>query len=58
MKSKSNNIENETNNWNLAILTFVILIFLFFWFYSFLFITDPTKLQVPINADFLSSTTN
>ena len=36
---------NPNNNWDLAILTFVILILLFFWFYKFLFIPDPSKLQ-------------
>ncbi len=45
-------IERENNNWNLAILTFVILILLFFWFYKFLFVVDPTKLQMPIEANF------
>ena len=40
----TSDMEKANNNWNLAILTFVILILLFFWFYKFLFIIDPTKL--------------
>ena len=48
-------MEKEINNWNLAILTFVILILLFFWFYKFLFITDPTKLSSPIKGDLMTS---
>jgi hypothetical protein len=42
-------------NWDLAILTFVILILLFFWFFKFLFITDPTKLENPIYSSLLTS---
>lgn len=45
---------DPNNNWDLAILTFVILILLFFWFYKFLFITDPSQSQVPFPASFLS----
>lgn len=57
MKSfKSNNMETKNENWNLAILTFVILILLFFWFYKFLFITDPTKLPNPIDTGLISDT--
>lgn len=54
---KSNNMEEENDNWNLAILTFVILILLFFWFYNFLFITDPTKLNNPIEIMSVSDDT-
>lgn len=46
---------NPNNNWDLAILTFVILILLFFWFYKFLFITDLTQLQ---NQIYVSSFTS
>ncbi len=44
-------MEKENNNWNLAILTFVIIILLFFWFYKFLFVIDPTKLEVLNESD-------
>ena len=48
---------DPNNNWDLAILTFVILILLFFWFYKFLFITNPNQMNYPIqelisNPDF------
>jgi len=56
--SSSNNIEKENNNWNLAILTFVILILLFFWFYKFLFIVDPTKLNKISNNNISTSEIN
>jgi putative nucleotidyltransferase with HDIG domain len=56
-KYQINDMEKENNNWNLAILTFVILILLFFWFYKFLFITDPTELTNPIDTG-LSLTTD
>jgi hypothetical protein len=46
---------NPNNNWDLAILTFVILILLFFWFYKFLFITDPTQLKNPISVSLFTS---
>ena len=42
-------------NWNLAILTAVILLLLFFWFYKFLFITDPSTLPNPLSVGLLSS---
>lgn len=48
-------MESESNNWNLALLTFVILILLFFWFYGFLLETDPTKFEIPINTDLITS---
>jgi hypothetical protein len=43
---KSNNMKIENKNWNLAILTFVILILLFFWFYKFLFTIGPTNRNI------------
>jgi hypothetical protein len=46
---------NPNNNWDLAILTFVILILLFFWFYKFLFVTDPSKLKNPISTSLFTS---
>lgn len=45
----------SNNNWDLAILTFVILILIFFWFYKFLFITDPTQLNNPLETTFYTS---
>jgi hypothetical protein len=42
---------DPNNNWDLAILIFVILILLFFWFYKFLFITDPSQLATPFVAN-------
>ena len=45
-------------NWDLAILTFVILILLFFWFYKFLFVTDPSELKNPISLSLFSSETS
>jgi succinate dehydrogenase hydrophobic anchor subunit len=54
MKSTTSDMEKQNNNWNLAILTFVILILLFFWYYNFLFITDPTKLSTPIQLNFIN----
>ena len=47
----SNNIEKENNNWNLALLTFVVLIFLFLWFYSFLLVTEPKQLKNLIDVN-------
>ena len=41
-------------NWDLAILTAVILVLLFFWFYKFLFITDPSNLLIPITQGITS----
>ena len=46
---------NPNYNWDLAILTFVILILLFFWFYKFLFVTDPSQLQNPISVSLFTS---
>lgn len=46
---------NPNDNWDLAILTFVILVLLFFWFYKFLFITDPSKLSNPITESLFTS---
>jgi len=46
---------NSNDNWDLAILTFVVLILLFFWFYKFLFITNPATLENPISANILQS---
>jgi len=43
------------NNWDLAILTAVILILLFFWFYKFLFIIDPTEQKEPFSLKFITS---
>ena len=34
---------DPNNNWDLAILTFVILILLFFWIYGFLFKINPKE---------------
>ena len=33
----SSSVEEENENWNLAILTAVILLLLFYWLYKFLF---------------------
>ena len=41
-------IKDPNDNWNLAILTGVILILLFFWYYKFLFYTNPLDLSSPI----------
>ena len=38
----------QNNNWDLAILTAVVLLLLFFWFYKFLFITDPSENPIPL----------
>ncbi len=46
---------DPNDNWDLAILTFVILILLFFWFYKFLFITDPSQLKNPIPLSLLTT---
>ena len=46
---------NPNNNWDLAILTFVILILLFFWFYKFLFITEPSQLDIPMPVNLYTS---
>ena len=46
---------NPNNNWDLAVLTAVILVLLFFWFYKFLFITDPSQLLNPIPLNIFSS---
>lgn len=40
--------KDSNNNWDLAILTAVILLLLFFWFYKFLFVLDPSDLNNPI----------
>jgi uncharacterized membrane protein (DUF106 family) len=37
--------ESSNYNWDIAILTFVILILLFFWIYKFLFIANPRQLS-------------
>ena len=49
---------NPNNNWDLAVLTFVILILLFFWFYKFLFVSEPSKLNNPISINFSTSEDN
>lgn len=54
MSSKS----DPNNNWDLAILTAVILVLLFFWFYKFLFITDPSQLSNPIQLSLFTSDEN
>lgn len=46
---------DPNDKWDLAILTFVILILLFFWFYKFLFITDPSQLSNPIALSMFTS---
>lgn len=50
----ANNTDIDSN-WNLAILTAVILLLLFFWFYKFLFVTDPSKLPNPLAIGLLTS---
>lgn len=49
---------NSNDNWDLAILTAVILILLFFWIYKFLFIKNPADLTLPISENILSSSSN
>jgi hypothetical protein len=41
--------ESSNYNWDIAILTFVILILLFFWIYKFLFIANPRQLNNPVS---------
>lgn len=40
---------DPNDNWDMAILTAVLLVLLFFWFYKFLFVTNPADLPSPIN---------
>ena len=45
---------DPNDNWDLAILTAVILVLLFFWFYKFLFIADPSNFKNPLQQIFTS----
>lgn len=47
---------DSNDNWDLAILTAVILILLFFWIYKFLFIKNPTDFAIPISENIITST--
>lgn len=42
-------------NWDLAVLTAVILILLFFWIYKFLFVKNPIDFAIPISENILSN---
>jgi len=46
---------NPNNNWDLAILTAVILVLLFFWFYKFLFIGNSTKFSNQLEKMLITS---